>query len=71
MFSTWRLSKEGGQEEEEVELVGEMGENKSKRLAGVPYLAPTLSSGQLCQLVKSEFFSIVVYLSCPGTFRSF
>ena len=57
MFSTWRLSKEVGQEEEEVELVEET-ENKSKRPAGVLSLARTLSSEQLCQLVKSEFFSI-------------
>ena len=70
MFSTWRLSKEVGQEEE-VELVGEMEENKSKRPDGVLSLARTLSSELLCQLVKSEFFSNVVYLLSPGIFHSF
>ena len=64
MFLTWRLSKEAeGQEVEvavvEAGLVGEMEENKSKRPVGVPSLAPTRSSEQLCQLVKSEFFSTV------------
>ena len=46
---------------EEVELVGEMEENQSKRPAGVPSSARTLSLEQLCQLVKSEFFIIVVF----------
>ena len=64
MFLTWRLSKEAeGQEVEvavvEAGLVGETEENKSKRPVGVPSLAPTRSSEQLCQLVKSEFFSTV------------
>ena len=60
MFSTWKLSKEVGQEE--VDLVGEMEENKSKRLVGVPSSAPILSSEQLCRLVKSEY---CIYCGLP------
>ena len=74
MFWTWRVNKEGeeeeeGQEEVEVDLVEEMEENRSKRLAGVLSSAQTRSLEQLCQLVKSGSFAIKYKLHHGHSFR--
>ena len=73
MFWTWRVNRQGegeeGQEEVEVDLVEEMEENKSKRLAGVLSSAQTRSLEQLCQLVKSGSFAIKYKLHYGHSFR--